>query len=147
MPFREATLQIVKEILDPATGVAGLVLLLPNGDTPDTSLQKSDMEFFVELEKYLIMKAVAIPVYFIHENSKLKEIVRGAITGRFESSVSCGLDAIHRERHRCWKATWECLWWVHAADQKVSSLVCLRTFLDFCDVQWKCKTPEATCWA
>ena len=75
LPFKEATIQIVKEILDPTAGVAGLVILMSGGDLQPSLLEDMDADLFLELEKFLILQAIAVPVYFVEESHEVNEIV------------------------------------------------------------------------
>lgn len=71
LPFKEATVSIVSELLDPTFGVAGLMFILPD----ESLLTESDLEAFLELEKYLISNPITIPVYFVHDSTHLQELV------------------------------------------------------------------------
>lgn len=75
LPFKEATLQIVKEILDPTAGVAGLVFLMSASDQSVKFLEDVEVDLLIELEKFLVLQAIAIPVYFVQESQELSEIV------------------------------------------------------------------------
>ena len=87
LPVKEATLQFVKEILDPSVGVAGLVFLLPPRNASAESIKEIDIDLFTELERFLIRTSIAVPIYFIEETEESQSIVRHSVPICFEMCV------------------------------------------------------------
>ena len=106
LPVREATLQLVKEILDPSVGVAGLVFLLPPINASAESIEEIDIDLFSKLEKFLILKSIAIPIYFIEETEELQSIVGHSVEACFEMCVH--LDDDDRQRYCGRETSYEC---------------------------------------